>query len=205
MDQHPAYETLIAQKLEQAPLPDLADSIWAAIQLELDSPLPGEGGQDPPAQTPPGKGLPGAGGLWYVAVPVLLITTLWLTVKNKKQTPSEKQPPAIQVFSDSALADSSGNKLQRIAPPGPSAGNANIQPGSPLQQDLPAGTDSAMQPVQLPPAHDSITLPPADPAPVISDSVTKAPPGKKPRGVPGITDNEYKVKAIKKDSANKDR
>jgi hypothetical protein len=208
LEQITTYEKLIAQKLEQAPLPDLADSIWSSIELELDSPAPGDGGQEPPAQNPPGKGLPGAGKLIYAVIPALLITAAWLYFKNKEQHQPQQNAPVIQAPADTLMADSTPVFIQPDQQ-SVSTGNAKKQTGNPRDtgafslQGL--FSDSLFQPVIPPATQDSISMPPVNTTPVIKDTASKTAPPKKLRGVKGITDDDYKIIAEKKDSVKKDR
>lgn len=201
------YELLITQKLEQVPLPDLADSIWASIETQLDAPFPGEDGNDTPIEYPPQKGLPGTGKLFYIAVPALLFTAAWFYFKNKKQQPPEKAIPVLEARPDSVSTDSSGNLLD----PGK---NPDIQNKIKKQEDNPdtqhsfilpgLPADSAFRLLTPPVQQDTASLLTAPPVVIIADTALKTPPSKKTKGVKGITNNDYKIITERKDSAKKD-
>lgn len=69
MNTNTPYEHLIAAKLDQVPVPDMADSIWASIEAQLDAPV-----EIPDQKTTPkikGKGWYGFAGITVV------VTALW--------------------------------------------------------------------------------------------------------------------------------
>lgn len=206
MEPSTSYEILIAQKLEQAPLPDLADSIWASIEMELDTPLPGDGQPDTPVQNPPGKGLPGTSKLFYIIVPVLLITTIWLLNKNKKEKKREKNNPSMQAPSEMKPADSNTHMLvpgeNKITLPLDLKKTDSIrQPGQPALSPLIADT---LQGLIIPPVFiDSAMRKKEDDLAQVKDTASVIPPVKKQKGVKGIKDSDYKIITEKKDTVKK--
>lgn len=199
------YEKLIADKLDKVPVPDMADTIWAGIEAQLDV-VTGT-----PAKKPllKGKG-------WYIFTGVTVIVALLLVLWYKghkshapKNTPVPKQQPAVngvQPAKDSI-------KPGRIIKPKAAAPSA---PGV-IKAPPVAGKDSVLlnQVINNDAAPDSIsqqTLPPVKtdspfvqsltlPAPVFNPVITR-PKGKKPKGVKGITSDDYKI-SVQKDSTKK--
>ncbi|MGF2414323.1 MAG: hypothetical protein ACQUYJ_18460, partial [Ferruginibacter sp.] len=71
------YEVTIAAKLEQLPVPDMMDSIWASIEMELDADLPSDDSDQSPS-TNPTKGLPGMSKGFYLSVLTAVIIAIIL-------------------------------------------------------------------------------------------------------------------------------
>jgi hypothetical protein len=199
MNGKPAYEQLIADKLQTLPVPDMADAIWARIQTQLDIDLPaddGSGGDNPAPQAPSGgSNLLGQIGL-FIGI-VALLTFFIINKKNKQENiqPSINIPASEIIQTDSVPPDK--------APPA----NAIQMPLTPPTQNtittpLPATPDSAFDNVIANTVMDSavtdntaVAQPPvATPLPAVIDS---APP-KRRRGVP-LSDADYRI-VPKKDS-----
>lgn len=202
------YEQLIAAKLDQAPVPDMADGIWSNIEMQLDAPA------DAPAKKPSpkykGKGWYGLIGLTAV------VALLWWFYNHKSHSPENAKPPK---------ALTPANQPPPVEPPGIADSNTSMEPlkkkSSPLtpvkiKKDTMSfhhipndniGVDSAAKQILSPPANvdssylqnDKVPLPDADlyrvqPPPTL--------PPKKYRGVKGITSDDYKISAGK-DSGRK--
>jgi hypothetical protein len=208
VDKQTPYEILIAQKVEALPVPDRIDSIWANIEMQLDAGAPpdgGEGGTNP-APAKPVKGLPGAGnglGLFFTAAVVISVGLVWLYNGSKKEDAKVAPAPIITPANPEILADS--NKIpkepdEKIAPPNQpvidkkNTFNKNV---------LPKNNDSLDKGV-LP--YIKIEPPTVKDSNVIKRPVdtTKMPPIlKKPKGVKGIKDSDYKIVTENKDSTKK--
>lgn len=204
MNNSPSYEQLIAQKIVQAPVPSLEDSIWSSIEAQLDLPLPGEELKDQSANNPSGKGLPGTGKLLYVAIPALLITAAILIFSKKKKDRKKQNPVPQQVIPQKINQQDSNAALPDI--PLPQTQQATV----PSQKDT--GTikpvitvpyQDSVFPVQLPVQKTDSIVQTNTPLPAIPDSTLKKTDGKKPKGVKGISDTDYKIKAEHKDTARK--
>jgi hypothetical protein len=202
------YELVIAEKVAQLPVVDMADSIWATIEQQLDMPLPGN---EAPAQPTPGKGLPGPAMHFYFYILFTAVIVLLAVMLYKKDTTSNNvnntqpvliTPPATPT-EQPALTDSNQvqdppkRQLPNLPQAGPAAIDSNTLRGSSLI------VDSTMY---LPPVilkDDSLTgrkdiliIPPVFRQP---DSLgIGKPAGKKPKGVRGIGDTDYKI--ISKDA-----
>ena len=214
MNQLTPYEVVIAEKVAQLPVVDMADSIWATIEQQLDMPLPGN---DAPAQPTPGKGLPGPATHFYFYIlftaviaflAVLLYKNDTKTNKTTKEQPVLTTPP-VAVPEQSVITDS--NQLQSVPKKqmfhlpqlNPPESDSNTLRGSNLT------VDSIMY---LPPVirmNDSLAgrKNMMSQLPVIRqpDSLGAAgkSAGKKPRGVTGIDDTDYKIVPKNPDSIKK--
>ncbi|RYY50204.1 MAG: hypothetical protein EOO06_04765 [Chitinophagaceae bacterium] len=203
MNNKTTYESIIAEKVAQLPVPDMADAIWANISLGLDA----AADMDAPDQPLPANTMTLTAKIWMgiiaaVAVAVLLL----LYVKNRKQktAPAKNIPSAIQ---QQAKNPRDSTVTYQPPPTGRETMNATANPGA-SQAILPVNTtpDSlSIVPLNNSPLStirqdsNQATIPPS----LIDkreNQATIPPPIKKPRGVGGITDNDYKIKGGKKDS-----
>lgn len=187
MNEQPLYEQQIASKLEQLPLPDMADAIWLRIKDQLDTDMP-TGGHTPPPPIRPRSTARGKLGLLSIIIASIVLIYL-IAPKKQKHAPAPDPIPA---------DTSSVFIAPTIQPPGPRLPEKRKEPvrSLPIQRQ-----DSAAPILPIPPSpvpQDSIVItppvlpPPAitRPAPVKTDSV---PAKKKPRGVQGISDSSYKI------------
>lgn len=202
------YEQLIAAKLDQAPVPDMADGIWSNIEMQLDAPA------DAPATKPSpkykGKGWYGLLGLTVV------IALLWWYYNHKSHSPENTRPPK-------ALTPT--NQPPPVEAPGVADSDTSMAPlqkkGIPLapvtiKKDtislhyIPNDSvrvDSAAKQILPPPANvdsahlqkDKVPLPDVD---LYQAQPSSTLPPKKHRGVKGITSDDYKISASK-DSGRK--
>ncbi|MDP4216634.1 MAG: hypothetical protein Q8927_10555 [Bacteroidota bacterium] len=190
----------MAAKLDQVTVPDMADGIWAGIESQLDA---GAG-----AGAPKGRGLRfGFIGMVTLVVFVAVCLLIWWRYP-KQSLPAIKESPA--------PAASPSVTPPRATPP---AADSHTILNKPKKKGLPVeSVDSTIRQDAPPssPPHERVDIPPArvglSPVRVDSlpgrtfplhiDSVHFHPPGKKSRGVSGITDDDYKISA-KKDSALK--
>jgi len=183
------YEKLIAEKLDQVPVPDMADSIWASIemQLDVDANTPDNTSTPKKATKFKGKGWYGFAGAATIAV------SLWWFTSHTDHTPEKATPvppsPAIEI--PVTIPDSVSNKPVERKP---------IVPVFPKKD-----TVSIIDILPVVPEFDSTTrqvLPPAKPDsqvekyrrafPPVVDSVSTR-PTKKSRGVTGITEDDYRL------------
>ncbi|RXK86895.1 hypothetical protein [Filimonas effusa] len=192
MNEQPLYERQIASKLEQLPVPDMADAIWLRIKDQLDADMPSDGSAQTPPLPPPTRPRNTKGGklglLGFIVATIVLI----YFIKPQKQDKVLPSTP-VQTQTDSTPL----TPVQPVDPPGqPRRSNPVASPlvmpkrpvdtTSPVlqqqstQPDTTAPTPPLPQPTQL--------LPPVNP--VRKDTV---PAKKKPRGVQGINDSDYKI------------
>lgn len=201
MNQKTPYELIIAEKLQSIPIPDMADQIWSRVKFQLDIDMPTDDDQDPQGggQTPPGTG-------FYLGGIGLLVLAAILLFLNNKPNPSNSDPA--QTIVAPALAPK--QESQPVAPVsrGPSG---NIPQSKAVIQDrefmpMPTGiVDSAglagrENPIaEVPdslviesvPGNNSVVQIEAASPNVITDSSAGSP--KKKRGVPGITESDYRI------------
>ncbi|HEY1022259.1 MAG TPA: hypothetical protein VGE06_08090 [Flavisolibacter sp.] len=197
MNKKTTYELTIADKLQQLPLPDMEDAIWARIKTQLDLDLPeGDGGGGNSPQAPSGGWMWSAGLLAFVAA----FLTVYLLTKNPDAhtTTQTTKPPANAVTAPLPLP---------IPAPSPSTTNGRNGPlrvppeGTATRLPFEENKDSVLSPpltLQLFPDTQA-RIPVFVPPPVLQDSVLK--PKSKTRGVKDISDADYRIVPTKKDSS----
>jgi hypothetical protein len=201
MNQKATYEATITSKLEQLPIPDMRDAIWSRIEGELDADMPTDDGGDTPPSSPNGGNL-----LRFVlpSVAVIIITFFLITTNNKPSQPvhtnnTPNNQPVINTAPTALPPPTNANTINsgRNAPV-VYTGTTTPVPGS----NSPIDSSAAVAPDIVPPVTDNTNqqaLPIVQaPTPVKTDTVA----GKKPRGVPGITDKDYRIVPVK-DSTRK--
>ncbi len=215
MNSKTPYEVLIAEKVEGMSVPDKIDSIWADIEAQLDASAPPEGGEgDPhPAPTQPVKGLPGLGnglGFFFTTATVIAIAFFWIYTSNKKEIIPAKREAAPAIDKKSSEGVGVSGQLHQTPEKKLFQVNDPVIIKSPI---LPARVESIKKTNKI----DSLLNPSlpdrkADTMVKRADNLIKSPvmdslkliPGfKKPKGVKGITDDDYKIIDIKKDSLKK--
>jgi len=104
------YEQLIAAKLDQVPVPDMADSIWASIEMQLDVPADAQESPDGPdtSDAPESPGSPNAHDTpaqgpasisnvvsWYglAGLAAVVAIILWWYYSRKGHAPEKITPP----------------------------------------------------------------------------------------------------------------
>jgi len=188
------YEQLIAAKLDQMPVPDMSDSIWSGIEMQLDADAPDK----KPAKKYPkykGKG-------WYGLIGIMAVVTLvWWNYSHISHAPANTAPrESIPTTKEPLPAKDSSviiDKPKKTPPPiapvpikkdtllhnNDSIDSAFKQDPPPARIDTPSGQDNRGQPLPVGPEYIPLSV-------------------KKHRGVKGITDDDYKISA-KKDSAGR--
>ena len=192
MDQQPTYEQLIAHKLVNRPVPDMADAIWSRIEAQLDIDMPTDDIGDPPPSAPSGPGVIG----WGLGIVVLALLSILFIPNNKQktQTSTTNVPsPVQQILKPSETT---------IGPPkGFGAGDRNSPfknvTAAPVQQSSLDSLLPQLVPELLTRPADSIKIGPPEPL-VQSPSIDTA-LVKKKRGVSGLNDSDYRI-VPKKDS-----
>jgi hypothetical protein len=203
MEQRPTYEVLIAGKLDQLPVPDMADAIWSRIERQLDIDLPtNDGGTGPAPSTPSG---PGAMG-WGLSVLLVTLVTAFLLLKKepKSRTPATQVSSPVIEQTTAPEQNSTGPPQPadrtRIAVPNtirpemPQAKNAETTPADSLTQQPVVSTAA---PIKILDTLSTTTTPPLVTTPA-KDSVQT---GRKKRGVQGITPDDYRIVPAQKDSS----
>lgn len=209
MNNKATYEVIIAQKLEQLPLPDLQEAIWSRIEDQLDLDMPGdEGGPDAPdAPTSPDWT-----NLLYKAGPfavIVAVVTIFIINKNNtaknRSAQSNKSVPATQQV-DRKPATGAGPPVAAENKTAVQKGQTVHYPAAPKEPVSQLVDSVSQQPVVAstqPPATDSVQQ--AAPTLVQADATEQKPappPQKKSRGVKGISASDYRL-VPKKDSTQK--
>lgn len=198
MNEKQPYEILITEKLQAIPVPDMVDMIWARIEEKLDTDMPTDDGDNPaPAGPPPvTKFIIGAG----ITAVVVALLTLFLNPEKKSAItpthPTNTLPPTISEPSKPAPSQSPPlNPRNQSILPAPTDSNRLTAAdfidsivSSPAVQLPTAVADSTSRNVP------AIVLPPVQSQPQQKDSI------KKPRGVQGISDDDYRIEPKRKDS-----
>lgn len=187
------YEITITNKLEQLPLPDLADEIWQRIETRLDIELPGDDGQGGSAPKGGGSFPFGWGAMIFLTV---LVTYFFIRKSNDTNNPIP--PPPVSPITGSP---------KKPDPPLREPVNTNFPSSPQIQvkdkaQDVVFTTDS----INNVPGQTAIVTSPESLSvqpPVIlpQQSAPKEQVTKKAKGVTNISDSDYKV-IPKKDSSN---
>ncbi|HEY0677598.1 MAG TPA: hypothetical protein VGD17_04895 [Chitinophagaceae bacterium] len=202
MDQKKPYEQTITSKLEALPLPNMADAIWARIEAGLDSDIPGDdddGGNGPDAPRPRGWKLP----VSFVIIGAAIVTVFLLNKNSSvRDNISPVSPGEIPVSTNSPAI------IQPATPPanrqqnqqGGQSPGITFAPRLSSQDSLNAGKNDSLAFVPIIPnvSPDSSLKRPVSPPIVVATDTP--PPGKKSKGVKGVTDDDYKIVPAKKDS-----
>lgn len=195
------YENLIAAKLDQIPVPDMADSIWNSIEMQLDADVVDE---TPDKKTSPkntGKG-------WYGFIGAIVVaTSLWWYFHDSSNVPPQTTPqktiPATEKIapvtdSQSIIHYKTTEKPIPIVPVNTQKDTISLY--HLLPPDIPV--DSAMIQKEIPtPADSSFFHNEKSPVRVL-DSISTFPVRKKYKGVKGITNEDYKL-SVNPDSTQK--
>ncbi|MBS0028334.1 hypothetical protein ACTJJ0_05270 [Chitinophaga sp. 22321] len=193
MDTNTPYDHLIAAKLEQIPVPDMADSIWASIETQLDTAI-----DVPDKKTAPK--LKGKGWYGFAAITIAVTALWWYSSRPQKNIkPPQQQAPApvitAPVTDSPVLIEHPEKKMIPVLPIPVKKDSASVSGSAP---DSVHTADSTTERV-LPLGKWEPRL--GKPRPVV-DSISVLPHPKKPKGVKGISPDDYKISADK-DSARK--
>ena len=185
MNEQPLYEQTIAARLEQLPVPDLADAIWLRIKDQLDLDLP-EGDPPPSPPAPPRPRSTGWKGFGLLAV-VAAIVLVYLFNKQNKHSPVPSNFQDTTIHNNPSPAQPNVLPLPRKGRQ-PATMPATTKPRDSTQAPASNHTVPASSPVDtlLPPPP---LAPAANPPTPVKDSI----PAKKKKGVQGITDSDYKI------------
>jgi hypothetical protein len=208
-----SYEQLISEKIQQVPVPDMTSSIWNQIEQGLDDMDPGSGNdeQQPAPKKSGGGSYPGNAHYFYIAGCFIIGVIIFvIVITQRKQNPAPLQPgrsqPQEQILPGSSInpyPDSNKNSKDIIA------GKPLFKNNDPAKTVLLPFTRSTIDSITNLPVfiheRDSLNLfNPGLTAQPRPDSLVIQPPFiplRKPRGVTGISDSDYKIKGVKKDSS----
>lgn len=214
MNQLLPYEQLLSEKIQQAPVANMADAIWATIAQELDKDLPDDPGTEPPSSPTGGGAAPAKPFHFYFATGVVvtaLVTTFILTKNNKPTQPSLAPSTQEQKTNEEPVRGDTLSTTRQYNSPTVSGHipKRDSSQGASALTPLFTIPDSLLdQPVgRLASDSASIKENAGIGAPVVialDSAIRQAEtPTKKPRGLPGITDDDYKLRMEKKDSTKK--
>lgn len=206
MNQRTSYEILISQKAEQCTAPDMADSIWSSIEAGLPA-SPGnintnDGQLNSAEQT--GKLLNwGKLSLFIAAGIITIVAIILLSLPDKSSIKDNKNNNPVQPEYQPAPVQPSKDSLHQAPVEIKKATPTYSPPGKNTTVDRPDSTTIKKDTVtNTPPINsprvDSVAAPPQK----RPDSTVAAPGNKKPRGVQGISPDDYKIIPIQKDSTN---
>jgi len=194
VDTNTPYDHLIAAKLEQIPVPDMADSIWASIETQLDAAM--DVPDKKPMPTPKGKG-------WYgfAAITIAMTALWWYSSRPQKNIKPQQQAPVpvitAPVTDSPVLIEHPEKKMIPVMP-------------IPEKKDSTSLTEPAADSVHTVDSTTERILPLGKreprlgkPLPVV-DSVSVLPHTKKPKGVKGISPDDYKISADKDSTRKKE-
>ena len=196
MNENKTYQ-LIAAKLEQLPVPDMADMIWARIEAQLDIDLPpNDGNPDPgPAPTPKPVGKRIALGTATVA---LIIAIFQMFSNRKEDIPATSVLPINQ--NATPLTKDSVGVITQSAPK--RTDNVNLTPSGDLLTVPLVKRDTTASTINLPDSTRQTAAPPKDTTllvpPIVLNQPADSIPVKKKRGV-SLNDTDYRI-IPKKDS-----
>jgi hypothetical protein len=194
------YENLIAAKLDQIPVPDMADSIWNSIEMQLDVDAVDEAPDKKPSLKNKGKG-------WYGFIGIIVVaTSLWWYYHDTDHVPQQTTPietsPA--TAAPTRLVDSPAtinNIEKKNIPVTPlNIKKDTISLNSILNSEIHFDSASIQQVAPLP--IDSPSLQNDKPPVRVFDSVYVIPTRKKYKGVKDITNDDYKL-SVNPDSTQK--
>ena len=206
MNERTSYEQLIAEKAGQCTVPDMADAIWATIDAGLNQ-LPGDAdntSQPGNAGKPTGK-FTGWGKLWLFTgsgIVMVAIVLIWLNNKSEKNKPGnfpqqpQNQPAPVRPKMDSLQIDSvTAKKVTPLFSPKITTAVPSTADSATVKKD----TSTNLPFINLPKIDSVVQHPQATP-----DSSASLPPPapRKPRGVKGITLDDYKIVPAKKDTGS---
>lgn len=182
MNKTTPYEDLIAAKLDQIVVPDMSDSIWANIEMQLDA-LPAA----PEEKSSGGK----TGNAWYGIVTLIVVVTLcWWFYHNKKPIPAQEIIPPVQVIippKDSAVT------IEKVT-----------QKRAPvvIKKDT-VETVISNDPIPEEEKEEEKVLPVIADSPAVKhqviDTAVVYPTQKRRKGVKGINSNDYRL-SVERDS-----
>jgi len=201
------YEQLVADKLQQLPVPDMADAIWARIEQQLDVEMPVDKPGDPRNgnSSLPGFRFPG-NIILYAFLAALISVVFYLS-----QPGQNKEVSAVPSSNEIPVPGTDNNIPEKKSTPVMQAetiytDKADLSIGDkkeekPIQEnELPLITNTIndtkepeiVKKEELPPFLEVIQK---KTVPRIQDSIPK-----KTRGVKGITANDYRIAPVRKDS-----
>ncbi|NML39943.1 hypothetical protein HHL17_22270 [Chitinophaga sp. G-6-1-13] len=212
----------MAAKLNQVPVPDMADSIWASIELQLDAvaDTPDDHSSDDAKDNQQTDNHPTENNTaqytaakksivkylskgWYgFAGAAAAASALWWYTSHQAPAPEKTAPvKAVPETHAPAPPDSSATVTPAETQPVPANKKKDSVSLMNVLSRVAPPPDSSARQVSPPPVVDSPAIQHQRYLPLVTDSV-QAVPVKKPRGVKGITEDDYRI-SVQKDSSGK--
>lgn len=206
MNQLTTYEQLVAEKLQQLPVPDMADAIWARIEQQLDVEMPVDqpGDSHDGNSSLPGFRFPGS-IIFYIFFAALVSVIFYLNRPDQhKETPTiplsnpitvptaedqlPKTNPSPTRQAETIYTDKADLPLDHIIE------NTATEKEQPVitNQVVEAKENETVKKQEIPPLIETVQK---KTTASIQDSVPR-----KIRGVKGITSNDYRIAPVRKDS-----
>lgn len=208
MNNKPKYEQLIAVKVQEISVPDMKDSIWAAVENELNNISPPDTDEKTP---PPGGDAPSFPSFWfYLTTGIIFISVAVLLLVNKKKNHDTlfRKPDDDSTTLDKGKQDSAEINIPAqgiiITTEKYKHKKLNLPDSGTIFIPANRKTDSndLRHTNQL--IADSVKTDPTPNPPIngnFSDTTRKQNILPKPKGVKGINDDDYKIRTYKKDSS----
>lgn len=195
------YEDKIAGKLAELPLPNLQDTIWARIETMLDADDALEDNeikQDEIINEVTGNKKIFSKKTIALLIIIAVIISIILVKKQKNKQLQPRQVDIINTVPKQTPIDIKQKESVLVKPDKPDIQKTRLLTVDSVQQSN-TGNDTSF--IKIPPV---VNLPVTDTA--VKKEIPERPPAKKdsvikkPKGVSGISDSDYKLKAIAKDS-----
>lgn len=199
MSQLAPYEKIIAKKIGQLAMPDMMDSVWGNVEARLNIELP----VDKPSSSINTKSFLKK-RKWFIILGAAIVVVIFLLVKNRQKKPVKNTLPNLQQNEQKTKVSNNATSTPNRNAKKKESINRNIAPAAVPDTQitntflLPWPDSSVKTNIQVFQPPD-IKIPIANPVlpPLKKDSIQN---GNKKKGVQDITDDEYKIKAVKKDS-----
>lgn len=214
MNDRLSYESIIAARLEQLPpQPAMADAIWSRIIDELDKDLPNDGGID--SNNGPGNGPGSMGNAWWTGMGAIVLLVAAILYMAKRKSPVIRTVAPAKLDSAVIATPTTATAAPPVSKsPDTTAFYRNEQaaPGSETSNDdkVPADTAAHLETGSLPVIESTSLATPIleeankskteEPGVSITSTHDSA-AAKKPRGVSGLSQRDYRIVPGKKDSA----
>jgi hypothetical protein len=188
------YELIVLEKLQTLPVPDMADAIWARIEQQLDFEMP----TDDPDGTPlAAASTSGGWRLPLLSAAILLIAAIaYLIIAKKPESSIPLREETLQQVRP--IADSTIDVPTSCLTAPSARQGASQQKQMPNLPGATAPFDRGQRLIFSPKRQD--TVPMVNAPPLLNRPVADTRKHKRPRGVSGISDIDYKIAPAKKDS-----
>lgn len=206
MNQLTTYEQLIADKLQQLPVPDMADAIWASIEQRLDVEMP----EDPSGPSSggnhslPGFQFPGRIMLYcFLAALISVFFYLNRPGKNSEElslSSSDSIAPSTVVVDDQKKPTPSERQQETIFKERADLPVDMFKEDKLVEKEWPVSENpiKEIKTTEIPAKQET--------SPIIETILAKKVIAqqdtipKKTRGIKGITSNDYRIAPVRKDS-----